>query len=417
MLMHNREPSRSGHWKVFLAAFLGWMFDGMEMGIFPLVARPALQQMQIASGLVQEGYVQHWMGIVTALFLFGASVGGVVFGWLGDRVGRVRAMTWSILCYSLFTGLCYFASEPWHLAAFRFVAALGMGGEWALGVALLMETWPEGKRPLMAGLIGAAGNLGYVVIGMIAIFFPITRDSWRWVMMVGAGPALLTFFLRLFVPESERWKSAVQNGPSNPLREIFTPPLLRRTCFAILFSAIPLIVTWGTVQWLTLWADQMTGGQMPQAKGYTQIWSAVGAIIGCLIAPLVGERMGRRPVYCALCLLAFAAASVLFRFYHTFDLGFLILVGWVGLFSAAFYGWLPLYLPELFPTRVRATGQGLAFNFGRIFAAIGAWQMGSILHWFDNSYAAAGGAIVMIYFVGAVLIWFAPETRGKPLPE
>lgn len=186
--MHNDAQSRSGQWKVFLAAFLGWMFDGMEMGIFPLVARPALQQMQVASGIVQEGFVQHWMGIVTALFLLGASAGGLLFGWLGDRIGRVRAMTWSILCYSLFTGLCYFATEPWHLAAFRFIAALGMGGEWALGVALLMESWPEGKRPLMAGLIGAAGNLGYVVIAVIAIVVPITRDSWRWVMMVGAGP-------------------------------------------------------------------------------------------------------------------------------------------------------------------------------------------------------------------------------------
>lgn len=228
---------------------------------------------------------------------------------------------------------------------------------------------------------------------------------------------MLTFFLRLFVPESERWKSAVKRGPARPLHDIFTPPLLRRTCFAILFSAIPLIVTWGTVQWLTLWADQMTGGRIPTAKGYTQMASAIGAIIGCIIAPLIGERLGRRPVYCALCLLAFTAATVLFRFYHAYDVGFLTLVGVVGLFSAAFYGWLPLYLPELFPTRVRATGQGLAYNFGRIFAAVGAWQMGSILRWFDNSYPAAGGAIVLIYFVGAVAIWFAPETRGKPLPE
>jgi MFS family permease len=161
----------------------------------------------------------------------------------------------------------------------------------------------------------------------------------------------------------------------------------------------------------------MTGGQVPRAKGYTQAWQAFGATLGCLVAPLVGEKLGRRPVYCALCLLSFAAATALFRLPQQFNLAFLAQAGLVGFLTAAFYGWLPLYLPELFPTRVRATGQGLAFNFGRIFAAVGAWQMGSILGFFHNSYPAAGAAIVMIYFVGAALIWVAPETRGRPLPE
>src|SRR3954451_24062654 len=112
-----------------LAAFLGWLFDGMEMGIFPLVARPALQEMQRGSGIVGEQFVQQWMGIITALFLIGAAVGGLIFGWLGDRIGRVRAMTLSILTYSLFAGFSYFATQPWHLGAFRALGALGMGGE------------------------------------------------------------------------------------------------------------------------------------------------------------------------------------------------------------------------------------------------------------------------------------------------
>src|SRR5437867_7916406 len=138
--------STKGKWLVLTAAFLGWMFDGMEMGIFPLVARPALQQMQLLSSILDEKFVQRWMGIVTALFLLGAACGGLVFGWLGDRVGRVKAISSSILCYSLFTGMCYFAAQPWQLGLFRFIAALGMGGEWALGVALVMEIWPESKR-------------------------------------------------------------------------------------------------------------------------------------------------------------------------------------------------------------------------------------------------------------------------------
>ena len=401
------------------AAFLGWMFDGMEMGIFPLVARPALQEMQKAAGITGEQFVQSWMGIVTALFLLGAALGGFIFGWLGDRVGRVKAMTWSILCYSIFTGCCYFATEPWHLGTLRFIAALGMGGEWALGVALVMECWPERLRPLMAGLIGAAANFGYALIAIIAILFPITPDSWRWVMMVGAAPALLTFFIRLFVPESEKWKAASQSEKAKtfPLQEIFGPTLCKNTLLAIAFASIALIVTWGIVQWIPLWADKMTEGKQPKVKGYIQLVSSIGAICGCILAPLIGGRLGRRPVYFGLCLSSFVMCSILFRGFAEFNALFLVVVGFVGLTTAAFYGWLPLYLPELFPTRVRATGQGLAFNFGRVLAAAGAWQMPNLMAFFDKSYPKAGATIVFVYLIGMVIIWFAPETKGKPLPE
>ena len=411
------EPSKRAQYLVLAAAFLGWMFDGMEMGIFPLVARPALQQMQTLGHVLDENFVQRWMGIVTAFFLLGAAAGGLIFGWLGDRIGRVRAMTWSILSYSLFTGLSYFAGEPWHLAALRFIAALGMGGEWALGVALVMESWPEAKRPLMASAIGAAGNLGYAVIAVIAILVPITPQSWRWVMLVGALPALITFLIRLYVPESEKWKASVQQGPARPVREIFGPALRRNTFLAIAFASIALVVTWGIVQWIPLWADQMTGGRQPKVKAWIQLVSALGAATGCFIAPLLGDRIGRRPVYFGLCLMSLIVCSILFRGFHEFNAAFMVMVGVVGFFTAAFYGWLPLYLPELFPTRVRATGQGLAFNFGRIIAALGAWQMGALMGWFDKSYAKAGAAVVMIYLLGMVLIWFAPETKGRKLPE
>ena len=180
-----RPPSSRltrGQWMTLVAAFLGWMFDGFEMGIFPIVARPALQQM----GFTQEGDISRWMANVTALFLLGAAGGGLVFGWLGDRIGRVRAMSLSILTYSLFSGLCYFAREPWHLGALRFVSALGMGGEWSLGVALVMECWPERHRPRLAGTIGAASNVGFMLIGLLTLSFKVTVESWRWVMLVVA---------------------------------------------------------------------------------------------------------------------------------------------------------------------------------------------------------------------------------------
>ncbi len=404
-------------WLTLLAAFLGWFFDGMEMGIFPLVARPALQGMQAAAGIPGEQFVQDWMGRITALFLVGAAVGGLLFGWLGDRIGRVRAMTWSILTYSIFAGLSYFAREPWHLGALRALGALGMGGEWSLGVALVMECWPAEKRPLMAGLIGASANLGYALIAALAMVIHVTQDSWRWVMLVGAAPAVLTFVIRLFVPESERWKQAVQRGPSQPVREILSPALRGRTLLAIAFASVALIVTWGIVQWIPVWADQMTHGTRPAVKAYAQFWQAMGATVGSLVAPLIGLRFGRRPVYFGLCLASLIACAYLFRGFAEYSPGFLAMVCVTGLCTASFYGWLPQYLPELFPTRVRATAQGLSFNFGRILAALGAWNMPALMKHFDGSYREAGATISLIYVVGMALIWFAPETRGKSLPE
>jgi len=398
------------------AAFLGWMFDGMEMGIFPLVARPGLQQMQALHGIVDEGFVQRWMGIITALFLIGAALGGLLFGWLGDRVGRVKAMTWSILFYSGFTGLCYFATEPWHLGTLRFVAALGMGGEWALGVALVMECWPEGKRPLMAGLIGASANLGYCFIAVIGIAVPITQESWRWVMVVGAAPALLTFLIRLFVPESEKWKASRLTGTRSPVLEIFSPALLKNTLLAIAFSSVALIVTWGIVQWIPLWADQMSGGKQPAVKAWSQFYQSLGAAIGCVVAALLGGALGRRLTYFLLCLASLIVMQVLFRMFDEVNAGFFVVVFIGGATTASFYGWLPLYLPEIFPTRVRATGQGLSYNSGRILAALGAWQMPALMAFFDKSYPRAGETIVLVYLIGMVLIWFAPETKNKPLP-
>jgi MFS family permease len=411
-------PSGSGNltgnqWLTLVAAFLGWMFDGLEMGIFPLVARPALQEM----GLTDEAAIGQWMGYVTALFLLGAAGGGLVFGWLGDRIGRVRAMSFSILTYSLFTGLSYFATEPWHLGTLRFIAALGMGGEWSLGVALVMECWPEKHRPLLAGAIGAASNVGFGLIALLGWYFKITSDSWRWVMLAGAAPALLTFFIRLFVPESERWKESVRGAVSRPIREICSPGMIKTTLLAISFASVALIGTWGSVQWAPLWADKMTGGKVPEAKAMTQLVSSIGAIIGCLTGPLVGGLVGRRPAYFGLCLFSLLSTGYLFREIDEYGTPFLAIIAAVGAFTAAFYGWLPLYLPELFPTRVRATGQGLSFNFGRILAAGGALVQADLMRHYEGSYAKAGATVTLVYAIGLVLIWLAPETKGKPLPD
>ncbi|MDB5301188.1 MAG: naiP [Phycisphaerales bacterium] len=410
-----RADGRGGAGLVLLAAFLGWMFDGLEMGIFPLAARPALQQMM---GTSDDSLIAPWVGYITASFLLGAAAGGLIFGWLGDRIGRVRSMSLSVLCYSLFTGVGFFAGAPWHLLVLRFIAALGMGGEWSLGVALVMECWPEGRRPLLAGLIGAASNVGFGLIAALGMVFKVTPHSWRWVMLAGIAPAALTFFIRLFVPESEKWKRSVAaSGPGRPLREVLSPPLLKVTALAVAFASIALIGTWGSVQWIPTWVDKLTGGKLPHAKAVSQVVSSLGAVVGGLAGALIAGRWGRRVTYFGLCLLSLSLCALLFRGFQAYSPGLLTVVFLVGVVTAAFYGWLPLYLPELFPTRVRATGQGLGYNLGRIFAAAGALGTGRLVTYYGGSYARSGATITLIYAVGLVLIWLAPETKGKPLPE
>src|SRR6187200_110562 len=163
-MSNNDEKLTRGHWMTLAAALLGWLFDGAEMGVFSLVGRPALKDLL---NTTDEGKVAFWFGAVTAGFLVGAATGGVLFGWLGDRVGRVRAMTLSVLTYAVFSGVCGLATDAWQVAVFRFVASLGMGGEWSLGVALVMEVWPDRSRAWLAGVIGAAANFGYLIIAVV----------------------------------------------------------------------------------------------------------------------------------------------------------------------------------------------------------------------------------------------------------
>src|SRR5687768_10298015 len=216
--------SARDRWLVLTAALLGWMFDGFEQGLFSLVGQPAVADLL---GPARAGEAGRWFGVVMAVFLVGAAAGGVLFGWLGDRIGRVRAMSLSILTYALVTGLCGFAQTPLQLAVLRFIASLGIGGEWALGVALVVEIWPDKSRAFTAGLIGAAANVGFLLVGLIGLVIVsfmqgierllpslgLSADTvawllsgsgagrgWRLLMIVGALPALLIFFIRLFVP-------------------------------------------------------------------------------------------------------------------------------------------------------------------------------------------------------------------------
>jgi MFS family permease len=403
-------------WLVLLAAFLGWMFDGVEMGLIPIVGGPAVQDLLNVS---DNNIIGYWMGRYAALFLIGAALGGLVFGWMGDKIGRVKSMAVSITMYSVFTGCWYFASQPWHIGLFLFLGAIGMGGQWSLAVSLVMEVWPEKNRPILAGIIGAANNLGLVLIAVIGFIIPITVDSWRWTALCGLIPGILAIFVIFAVPESEKWKkSVVKVKPINPVREIFTPPILKSTLIGIILATTMMIGTWAAATTFgPRWANIVAGDGNPHAKAIFQMAMSGGAMIGCILSPLLARKVGRRWAYFICAVLAFLTSQILFRTFDTFNAGFIVMVAVMGVSVVSFYGLLPLYLPELFPTRIRASGTGVAFNSGRIFAAVGAITTGSLIGYFNGDYAKAVSAITLVYLVGMVVIWFAPETKGKPLPE
>jgi hypothetical protein len=193
--------------------------------------------------------------------------------------------------------------------------------------------------------------------------------------------------------------------------------VLGRMLLGTALAGVALLGTWGSIQWAPRWANDMAGNPGLHAKEYTQIWLALGAIVGTMVAALMCDRFGRRSTYTLLCLGSIGSALFLYQFNQEFGLSFLISVFVAGGLTAAFYGFFPLYFPELFPTSVRATGQGFAYNFGRIIAAIGGLQTATLMNLFDGSFPKAGSVLTAIYALGVVIIWFGPETKGKPLPD
>jgi MFS family permease len=293
-----------------------------------------------------------------------------------------------------------------------------MGGEWALAVAIVVECWPDRFRPMLSGAIGSAANCGFLLVGTLGMLFPVTPDHWRWIVAACAVPALLALFIVAFVPESKRWLESTGRASAGPLREIFGTRLLRYVMLGIGLASVAFIGTWAcATAFMPSWAQQLAGDADPFAKGKTTATMALGAIVGCLCAPVIAGKVGRRVAYFGICLCSLAVCQFLFRCLHSYGWPFLLMVGLTGCTTASFYGWFPLYLPELFPTRVRATAQGLSYNFGRIFAVFGVLGTGTLLRWFQGDYAAACATISLVYVAGMFLIWLGPETSNQPLPD
>jgi MFS family permease len=363
--------------------------------------------------LVNEWFTRH-----TASLMLGAAVGGIFLGAAGDRFGRTRAMAASILFYSVFAGLGAWVTSPWQLCALRFFVGLGVGGMWPNGVALVSECWPSASKPLVSGVLGAGINLGVLALGLVAQRYPVTPDSWRWIFYFCAAPTVLGLFVLAAVPESPAWLASRREAParsaaSSPLAALFAPDLRSIALLAIALGAVPLVGAWAAGKWMLPWADEAgAAAGRPEYKALAQsIWGA-GATLGSLAGAPLAAAFGRRRSYGLMCLGATVVTVGLFTLTRPLSPAFLPFVFGQGFVSTLLFGWLPLHLPALFPTAVRASGTGLAFNTGRFATAVGVFASAALVRLFEGDQARIGAVTGFFYALGIFLAFALPRDSG-----
>jgi len=413
-------------WLVLFVAWLGWVFDSMDATIYAIVLHPALDELlQTSAGGATPDSIGWHGGLIFSIFLIGWAIGGVLFGIAADRFGRTKTLIATILIYAVFTGLAALSQTWWHLAIYRFLTALGIGGEWAAGAALVAEVWPEEKRAKAAGLLQSAWAAGFF---LAALFNLLLRGyGWRALFVVGIVPAVVALFVRLWVKESERWKQAHRQdsvagaGSFVKLVELFRGDLLRSTLAGSTLAFVAVFGLWGSTNWTpTLIGtlpdlQELSREELSARVSYAIMALNAGALFGYLSFGPLADRFGRRPVFALMCAGSLIMLPITFLMPREY-VHVLLLLPVLGFFNNGIFSGFPIYLPELYPTRLRATGAGFCFNAGRIFASVGPFLTG----WLTAAMGSVGYAVSvvgLIYAVGLLVLPFAPETRGKPLPE
>ncbi len=409
-------------WLVLWSAFLGWLFDSMDLNLFTLVLFPSVAQLLKTSN---PGAIAEIGGYIVGVKLFCWGIGGIVFGVLADRIGRARAMVITVIMYAGFTGLSGLAQSWQQLAILQALAGFGIGGEWSAGAALLAETWPEKHRARAMQVMQMAFAFGFFVAALDNLILgPI---SWRWVLAAGALPAVIALGIRWLVPEPERWlrvrhdRSVEHMTMTQTFARIFAPDLRRRTIVGVLISGSMMIGSWGGITLLPSWVQQLvrTAGGTPlvgvQTISYLFMLMMVGAVAGYVTLIFLTDAVGRRMSYFLFCLGSLLSTAYLFVYIKDID-GLKWFVPIYGYFIIGGFGTFAAYLPELFPTRVRASGQGFCWNAARSLTAIGPF-IGGVLVGVFGSIPAAALSTAVFFVVGLVAIWFGPETRGVPLTD
>jgi MFS family permease len=429
------------HWLVIAAAWTGWGFDLFDALLFNFVAPnciPALVHQPRGSAGAHAATV-FWTGAITSILLVGWALGGAMFGWVADRIGRKRALFITIMLYAVGTALCALASNIWQLVAFRSIASLGIGGEWGIGAALVAEGVPENRRVEAGTIVATAGPIGvvlaagvnYLVAGVWFAGRPET--SWRYVFLAGLAPVILAFAVRWFLHESERWTASATSGPKPSLLELFGPKMRARTASGLLPAVAALLAWWACGAFMPLlggalaaehashigMAPAITAALVEAWKAYASNAFNLGGLVGILFAAPIARRFGRRPMFIGYYLYSTLILAVTFGFplAPQTRLAMLFLV---GLGVNGILGGFIFYLPELFPTRLRGMASGFCFNFGRVFAAAGPLIVGTIASHAGGSSTPITRALLwlaLIPLTAALLARFVIiETRGRTLP-
>ncbi|HZZ45908.1 MAG TPA: MFS transporter [Pseudonocardia sp.] len=430
-----RAGLERSQWRSLIAANLGWMFDGFETYALILTASTVLHRL---SPGVPSGSVAFLAGATIAVTLLGWGMGGILGGIFADYVGRRRTLITSVVLYATFTGL---TAVSWSWASFlvlRFITGFALGSEWGTGTSLVAEMWPRNARAKAAGFMQCGLGLGFFIASACWYFIaPLGPDSWRLMFLIGVLPALLALWLRRSVPESGQWTKAERQRAELraratdeltederaytrfTLRQIFHDPALRRlTVLGLLMSLVTTLGWWGISTWVPLYVSDLAAksghSASAWASGAGMIYN-VGAIAGYISFGFLADRFGRKPTIMVYFAASLVLTPVLFLWTHDLRLVVVVLVV-NGFFTLGQYTWMPVWLPEFYPTQLRATGSAFVFNAARFVAFLGPLLSGAIIATLGG-YGVAATVVGCIYILGLIVAPLCPETRGRPLPE
>jgi MFS family permease len=428
----------SYHWFVLVVAALGWMFDCLDQQIFNIARGPAMKDL-----VGDPAKVGQYGGWATSIFLIGWASGGLIFGVLGDRIGRARTMMWTILIYSFCTGLSALSKHFWDFAFYRFITGFGVGGEFAVGVALIAEVMPARARPYALSMLQALSAVGNVSAALIGMYFGHLVQSgslkpehgWRWMFVVGALPALLAVVIQRRLKEPDSWKAAKASGARlGSYAALFSNPRWRKNTFIGLGLAFAGIVgLWGivffsidltrsvlskiyTAQGL---APAAIAGKATFGASIASMMLNVGAFCGMYCFGVVTQKIGRRPAFAITFVLAmFSTAFVFWQLKQLSDVYWMMPI--MGFCVLSLFAGYAIYFPELFPTNLRSTGTSFCYNVGRFVAAAGPALLGQLTAIYRDKpepLRYAGVTMCSIFLLGLIVLIWAPETRNQPLPE
>lgn len=398
------------HWKALIAAWLGWAFDGLDGYLYVMVAGPFVTELiarghgvdvaAVRASPEMAAEVTSKAAIIQAFFLVGWALGGAVFGRIGDRLGRCRTLTLTIIMYAVFTGMAFFATAWWHLLIFRFLAALGIGGEWAAGSALVSETLHKKHRAWASATLQSGYMVGCIAAALTAGW--MSEMPPKWVFVVGVVPAFMTIWIRWAVPEPEEWSKAAKHEALPPLMSLFSRELWKTTVLTVALTGVALTTVWAFLYFMPQAVRKISEvASWPAAKvqelttNVAVVYFVVN-IVGNFFATYLAEWRGYRTAFTVL----FAASMACFLglFWMPLTLGNVYwFASLAAFFSLGLFGLFPLYIPPLFPTMVRTLGAGFTYNAGRLVSAGGAYFGGLIA-------ANAGGPHKAIFWTGLLYI-------------